>query len=74
MAGTELCRPGPDAGGVQHDVARLRRVLRGWDIILTQSRLADAEGRHDGYLTISDNPDCWTGSAISGAILLYATP
>ena len=50
---TSFRRAGEDAGGVQHDVARLRRVLRavGRDPD-ADHRAADAEGRHQG---ISDH-------------------
>ena len=45
----QLCRPGADAGGVQHDVARLRRVLRGLGHHPDADHgVADAEGRHHG--------------------------
>ena len=67
----QLCRPGAHAGGVQHDLARFRRVLRGLGHHPDPDHgIADAEGRHHG---VSDDQrqssTCWTGSAISGAIL-----
>ena len=45
----QLCRPGTDAGRVQYDVARLRRVLRGLGHHPDADHgVADAEGRHHG--------------------------
>ena len=48
-----VCRAGAHAGGVQHHLARLRRVLRGMGHHPdADHRAADAEGRHHG---ISDD-------------------